>query len=167
MKQKFVLLILVIALVQLSGFAQERKKIPSYLPLVAEDGIASITASENIDVILFQDKPENVRVRVPDNVLNKLRISISGNSLFLSASKKLSEGERLTVYVWINELENLTLKGNAFAISTGVLNTRNLHISASSSATVSVKSKGQVWMDSPLNYQLVKENGYFYVSMSQ
>lgn len=165
MKQKFVLItFLVITLSQLNGFAQGSKfKLPASLPLVADDGIYRITVSENVNVILVQDKPENVGVKVSEDVLRKLKFSIDRGDLFLATAKELAADERLTVYVWVNDLENLTLKGNAVAVSRGILQSRNLHISSANGAAVSIKSKGKVWFDVPENYRVIKEKGYNFV----
>ena len=165
MKRKFGLVTLFIMLAQLNSFAQNSIA-KMLLPLIAEDGITSITASGNIDVILIQDKPENVAVKASDNVLSKLNVSLVGENLSLAPAKELRSSERLEVYIWINDLENLTLKGNAVAVSRGILQGRNLHVSAATNAMVSLKSRDKVWFDTPANYQVVNEKGFFFVNAS-
>jgi hypothetical protein len=164
MKKRFALFALLIMMAQLNSFAQNRQtKITWPSPLITDEGITDITASDNIDLVLIQDSPENVSVKVPDYVLGKLKVSIDEGKLFLAPAKNLKTGERLTVYVWINELESLTLKGNAFATSTRILQNKNLHISVSEDASFSLKSKSKVWFNAGTNYQVVKEDGYFSV----
>jgi hypothetical protein len=165
MKQKFLLFVLFITLLQLNSFAQQRAiEIPSSLPLIAEDGIISITASDNIDVILMPEGPADAGAKASAAVIRKLRVSLVDGNLFLSAAQKLSPGERLPVYVWVKDLEMLTLDGNAHAVSTGILRTRYLHISASHDAMISLKSQGKVWFDASAKYNVKTENGYFFVN---
>jgi hypothetical protein len=165
MKQKFLLLLLFITLLQLSSSAQQRViEFPSSFPLIAEDGISGITASDNIDIILMPEDRDNTGAKASAGVMSKLRVSMVGGNLFLSASKKLAPGERLTVYVWVKDLETLTLDGNARAVSTGILHTRYLHISASHEAMISLKSQGKVWFDASTKYDIKTENGYFFVN---
>jgi|GEM_PF-3478059 len=168
MIQKFVLTLIILVMVHLSGFSQKSRIVKSTnYPIVAEEGISSITASENIDLILIQDNPETVGVKVPESVMKKIKISLNANKLFISSSSKSVNGERLPVYVWVNNLENLILEGNAFATSTGVLNSEDLHISAEAQSMVALKSKGKVWLDLPSNYQVFKGNGYYFVKAGE
>ncbi len=167
MKQKFAVLVLLTLMVQLSSFAQ-KKDPKNYLhlslPLVVDEGISSIVATDKIDVVLIQDSPDNVKVKATGAVIDKLKVSFSEGRLFLDAAQNTRDDERLIVYVWVNNLENLTLKGDSFAISQGILQSNNLHVSIASQATVSIKSKGKVWFDAPTNHQVIKQNGYFMVT---
>jgi hypothetical protein len=164
MKQKLIWISLLTVLLNMHSVGHAQKSyLPSSLPLVTEVGISDITISDNINVVLMQEKPENVKVKVLDGTVSKLKISIVGGRLFLGSSKNLKEGERLVVYVWVNDLETLTLNGNAIATSKGILQNRNLHISASREAMVSLKSTGKVWIDAPENYEVAKEDGYSFI----
>lgn len=166
MKQKFFVIAILLLMVQGNSFAQKesRTSLAMKLPLVVEEGIYSIVISDNIDVVLIPDSPDNVKVKATDAVISKLKVSYSEGRLFLDAAKNVEKNERLVVYVWINELENLTLKGDSYAISQGILQSRNLHISLAKEASVLLKSKGNVWFDEPTNHQVLKQKGYSMVT---
>jgi Putative auto-transporter adhesin, head GIN domain len=167
MKQKFALITLVlITLVTLNSFAQNPKnQMLASLPLVAdENGITSITVSDNVSVILMQDSPENVGAKATTYVISKLSVSLVDGNLFLGTARELAPGERLTVFVRVNELRDLTLKGNALVVSDGILQSNSLHISAAKEAKLSIKSRGKFWFDAPVSYDVEKEKGYFMVN---
>jgi putative autotransporter adhesin-like protein len=166
MKQKFIVIAILLLLVQVNSFAQKEPKtsLAMALPLVVEEGIFSLVVSDNIDVVLIPESPDNVKVKATDAVISKLKVSYSEGRLFLDAAKNVGKDERLVVYVWINDLENLTLKGNSYAISQGILQSKDLHISLAKDASVLLKSKGNVWFDAPTNHQVLKEKGYFMVT---
>lgn len=166
MKQKITsLTLLFIAVTLLNNFAHgQRIKLSHHFPLISQDGITSITASENVDIYLQQSSAQNIGVKVPDNVLGKLAVSLDGGKLSFSAKKNLSPNERLAVYVWVNDLENIILKGNALAVTLGVLQSSNLYISASMGAGVSIKSTGKVFFDTPQDYQVVNKKEYSLVT---
>jgi hypothetical protein len=165
MKQKFALIVLIITLLQQAGFGQNKTiTMPASFPLIAEDEITSITASENIDLVLIQDRPENVGAKAAADVMRKLKVSMVDGNLILATAKSLAMNERLIVYVWVNDLENLTLNGNAFATCRGILNGKNLHVSAATDASFSIKSRSKVWFDTPAKYEMVNKDGYFFVS---
>jgi len=165
MKQKFMLTATVLALLAITSSAQQSGgHLSLALPLVAEDGIRGITVSDNIDVVLIPDAPENVKVKASADVISKLNVYVVNGNLFLATTKK-KEAERLAVYVWVNDLENLTLKGNSLVTSTGILHNANLHISAGKEAKAILKSEGKVWFDHPSNYQVEQRKGYSYIEL--
>jgi len=166
MKQKFTVIAILLLLVQVNSFAQKEPKtsLAISLPLVVEEGIYSLVVSDNIDVVLIPESADNVKVKATNAVISKLKVAYSEGRLFLDATKNVKKDERLVVYVWVNDLENLTLRGDSYAISQGILQGRDLHISLSKQASVSLKSKGNVWFDEPTNHQVLKQKGYFMVT---
>jgi len=166
MKHKFILTAaLCILLIAKTTAQQTSAQLATGLPLVSEDGIKEITVSNNIDVVLMQDEPENVKVKASSEVISKLKISVTDGRLFLAETKDVKDQERLAVFIWVNDLENLTLKGNSLVTSAGVLRNKNLHISADKDAKVILKSDGKVWFDSPSRYHIEQGNGYSFIQL--
>ncbi|HMG69413.1 MAG TPA: DUF2807 domain-containing protein, partial [Chitinophagaceae bacterium] len=108
--------------------------------------------------------PERIGVRATSDVIKKLSVALVDGNLFLGATKDLAPGERLTVFVRVNELQELVLKGNALVVTQGILQGNDLHVSAAKEAKLSLKSTGKVWFDAPVNYQVENEKGYFMVN---
>jgi hypothetical protein len=159
MKQKFAVIALFLMVASLSSFAQSKKvKLPT--PLVAEEGITNLVVADNIDVVFVQNKFETDGVRAAEESVSKLSAKIIDGTLFLSTTKKRVAGERIPVFVSINNLETLTLKGNAFATSRDAINTKNLQVNISRDARVSLKSNGKIFVNASGNYQVVKESGF-------
>lgn len=174
MKQKFALIaVVLITLLHLNSSAQHTKnqsalqmqnQMMASLPLMAEDGIRSITISDNVSVVLSQTSPDRIGVRATSDAIKKLSVALVDGNLFLGATNKLLPGERLTVFVRVNELQELVLQGSALVVSQGILQGNALHVSAGKEAKVSLKSTGKVWFDGPVNYQVENEKGYFLVN---
>lgn len=160
MKQKFTFIALFILALQVSSFAQNKKsKMPP--PLVSDEAISTLVVSDNIDVVFIQDKTPFEGVKVTEEKVGKISARVVDGTLYLSTFKKrVAGGERVPVYVTINDLETLTLKGNSFATSRGVINARNLQVNLSREAKVSLKSVGKLNVNAPGNYQVTKEAGY-------
>lgn len=162
MKQLIILFVSAL-LATSSGFAQQGKKSRFIAPLVAEEPIRHLTISGNIDVLLTQDRPFNTGVRVPASDRDKLDARIDHDILFLSATDKLSPNERLTVYVTVNDLNSLELKGNVVVNSLGILQSPHLRIVTSEKGMVALRSGGQILVSGPASYQVIKENGHYSV----
>jgi hypothetical protein len=165
MKLRIAMFAVLILAVQVAGFGQAKEaKTKHSSPIVIEEEIKSISISDNLDVIFIQNTLENETVKVQSGAVGKIKASMINGTLFLSATKRVTEGERLLVYVNVNRLEELRLKGNAFAISYDILHSDNLEINISKEAKVMLRSNGKVEVNSPGSYQLSKEPGYSYVS---
>jgi hypothetical protein len=146
-----------------SGFTQPWKfKSQASFPIIADEGISSITATDDIDLILIQENFGKAAVKATDEVAGKLAVSVVDGRLFLSRAKGSLKNERLTVYAWVDDLENLTLTGTATAVSIGILQGPGLHVSATDETSVSLKSKDKVWFTMPVGYQVRNAKGDFY-----
>jgi hypothetical protein len=156
MKLAFAIIFLAAVLLHFTGLGQDvkTKKFP-VAPLITED-INDITVADNIDLVLVQSAPDYVAVKIADNAVGKLKISTDGTSLNLERMKNLPKNERLLVYVFVNDLEYLTLTGNSFAVSRGVLNSRHLQVNIIKGGRVSIKSKGKLQVNTKGKYEIVK-----------
>jgi Putative auto-transporter adhesin, head GIN domain len=150
---------------QLAGFGQSKEAaIKHSSPLIIEEEIKSITISDNLDVVFVQNTQDNETVRVVSDNVNKVKAFMLDGSLVIATTKKRNPGERLVVYVYVNNLEELRLKGNAFATSYGVLHSENLQISISKDAKLMITSNGKMEVNSSGRYQLSQDDGYSYVT---
>lgn len=162
MKQFFILLIVAL-LAASSIFAQQGKKARFIAPLVADEQIRHIVISGNVDVLLMEDLPSNVGVKIPSSCLENVIVKIDGDNLFISASEGLMADERVQVYITVNDLNSLELKGNVVVTSKGILDSRQLRLIASEKAMVALRSGGPVMVTSPVSYQVRKEKEYYSV----
>lgn len=160
MKQKLLISVLLTLLLKVGAFAQNKNQ---QAPLVAEDEIKSITVRGNIHVLLLEDKPDNIGVQAKSEMVNKLKIEISGDHLYISPSRKANGSDQLFVYVRVSDLRRLELKDNSIVTSFGILNSRNLSIVLNEKSKLAVRSIGEVHVSTPKNFQLSKENGYYSV----
>jgi hypothetical protein len=162
MKQFFILIVLAL-LVAPASFSQSGKKARFMAPLVAEEQIRHIVVTGNVDVLLIEDVPSNIGVKVPASSLDKLNISIDGDNLYISASGKLGDKERASAYITVSDLNSLELKGNVVVTSKGVLDSRQLKVVTNEKAMVALRSGGPIMVTSPASYQVTKEKEYYSV----
>jgi hypothetical protein len=163
MKQRLILLIISIALIQTISNAQERLAPSNILmTLYADNGISEIKITDNIDVVLIQgtDENENVSVKGVENTFSLINLEVQGETLVISPKKELMGIQRAAVFITINELHRLTLLGNSFATSRGKLNSRRLQVTIYDNAKIQLGSKGRIEVDTPDNYQVLREKQY-------
>lgn len=161
MKKQFLLFVLLASLVQFTSFAQDTKNArkATLTPLVSEDDIRDLTIGDNIDLVLVQcDEPQRVNISTAIQNVSKLRITIAAGGVHLSTAKTVKPGERISVYATVHALENLTLTGNSFAMSRGILESRHLQVNLIDGARVALKSTGRVQVNTSGRYQITKES---------
>lgn len=149
------LLLLAVSITSASALAQNK-----VVPLIAEEEIRSMTITGNIHVMIIEDEPGNENVRTEPSMVDKIKISISGDHISIAPSRKAIAGESLYVYVTVNDLSRLELRGDALATSNGVLNSTSLNVVMHERSRIALRSKGELQVKSPQNFQLSRENGY-------
>lgn len=162
MKQ-FIISAILALLANAACFAQAGKKARAIAPLVLEENVRRIVVSGNINVVLAEDQPFNVGVKLPASSLEKISIRAEGESLFLTASPKLEAGERAEAYIMVSQLDLLELRGKVTVASLGILESPQLKVVINESAMVAIRSGGPVTVNSPASYQVVKEQNVYSV----
>ena len=161
MKQKFILALAVICLLSTKTFSQERKKVsPLFTTLYADYTISEISVANNIDIVLIQGSEEDLRMSASENTFNKLYMDVKGATLFLAPKANLLNDERVAVFITVSDLKRLNLSGNAFATSRGKLASRNLTVTIEGNAKLQLGSSGNVTVETPDNYQVLKEKQF-------
>jgi len=164
MKNKFTIILFLATIITGATFGQSGKNGKGKFPvIVAEEGIKSITASSNIDLLLINASSEDVKTSVPAEILSNLKISYMGGNLYLASKGYLNDDQRIPVYVYVSELETLDLSGNAFARSRDILQLGNLKINIHDEARVALKSRGKVKVNAPQDYRMLEEERYHIV----
>jgi hypothetical protein len=149
-------------------FAQDRESNMAKFPvIIAESGIKSITATDNIDLLLINASSEEIRTLVPQECLDKVKITYSRGNLKISTKGFLPQDERVPVYVYVDDLQTLTLTGNAFARSRDILDLTNLKVNIEDEAKVALRSRGKMKVNAPENYRRIEEERYHLVLSTQ
>ena len=160
MKKTFLFFIALFSLVQISAFSQDRvndKKVPV---IYSEEEIRNISVSDGVDVILMQGRDDRQTVKLPDESLGKVKVNFVRGNLQLAKKNKFSK-ERVLVYVEVVALQSVTLKGNSFITSKGVLDVDGLQVNLDGEARLAIRSKGKINVNAPSDYQMVQEEKYF------
>ena len=158
------MLILSAMLIFSASFSQQSRTDHSRSPvIVAESGIKSITVSSNIDLLLLNAGAEDIKTEVPQSSVEKLNINYADGKLKISTRGYLPRDERISVFVYVNELESLTVTGNAFARSKDILNAYKLKVNIEDEAKVAIRSRGKMRVNAPENYRRLEEERYHLV----
>ena len=160
MKQKFLYFIALFSLVQLSAFSQKSVSDKKEPVIYSEEEIRNISVADGVDVILLQGREEHQSVKLPDESLGLVKITLSRGNLQLAKKNKFSK-ERVLVYVEVYALQSITLKGNSFITSRGILDLDNLQVNLDGEARLAIRSRGKLKINAPNDYQLVQEEKYF------
>lgn len=160
MKRKLVLFA-VMVLLRVVSFSQNNFD-RGYLSVIADEGISSIIVSDNIDVLLVPAGSDLISVKVSIGDEKKVDARVFDTHLYLNATKKLAPGERLAVIVAVEDLNRLVLKGNATAISRGILDSKTLKISMDQEARAAIRINGNIIAETSRKYEVTKADNYSY-----
>jgi hypothetical protein len=139
------------------------KEITKFPVVIGEAGIKNITVSGNIDLLLLNAGDNEVKTRIPEEKLDKVRIFYSNGSLRVNTKGLLGRDERIPVYVYVNDLKELTLLGNAFVRTQDVLDVSNLKVNIENEGRIALKSTGKVKVYAPEDYHVLNEERYHLV----
>jgi hypothetical protein len=157
-------ILLTLIIFSTAAFSQTGEgEVTKYPVVIGESGITNITVSDNIDLLLINAGDDEVRTRIPSESLNKVRVFYAKGNLRVSTKGSLPRGERIPVYVYVNDLKTLTLLGNAFARSQDVLQVANLKVNIEDQGKIALKSTGKVKVSAPDDYRVVNEERYHLV----
>ena len=149
------------------AFAQDGERNMAKFPvIIAESGIKGITVTDNIDLLLINARSEEIRTLVPQEFLDKVKITYLRGNLKIS-TKGFLRDERVPVYVYVDDLQTLTLTGNAFARSRDILDVSNLKVNIEDEAKVALRSRGKMKVNAPENYRRIEEERYHLVLSTQ
>jgi|GEM_PF-4006077 len=160
MKKTFLFFIALFSLVQISAFSQDRVNDKKDPVIYSEEEIRNISVSDGVDVILVQGREDRQTVKLPDESLGKVKVNFSRGNLQLAKKNKFSK-ERVLVYVEVSALQSVTLKGNSFITSKGVLDIDGLQVNLDGEARLAIRSRGKIKINAPSDYQMVQEEKYF------
>jgi len=160
MKKNFLFFIALFSLVQISAFSQNRVNDKKDPVIYSEEEIRSISVSDGVDVILVQGREDRQTVKLPEESLGKVKVNLFRGNLQLAKKNKFSK-ERVLVYVEVVALQSVTLKGNSFITSKGILDVDGLQVNLDGEARLAIRSKGKIKVNAPSDYQMVQEEKYF------
>lgn len=138
-------------------------EVTKYPVSIGDAGIKNITVTDNIDLLLINAGDEEVKTRVPQDKLDKVRIFYSNGNLRVTTKGFISHDERIPVYVYVSDLKELTLIGNAFVRTKDVLDVGNLKVNIENDGRIALKSTGKVKVNAPEDYQVLNEERYHLV----
>ena len=157
MKQKFFLAFIAIAFGALTGVAQKQENL-----VVNTGNVEHITIANDMNIVFVPAADTDRSMSLDANAAQKLGISLSNNSLTISALKQPSRKEKLTVYLYVNNLKTITVENNTNVKTMGVLNTPKLDVFIDGGATVHLKTKGDVkaWSlnDTEIKIKYISQN---------
>ena len=138
MKKKILFLVIAIVLVVLSVSAQNDDR------LVVNAGNAGhIRIESNMNVILMPATGDQQSISLNEKASQELGLKLSGNSVTISVVGH-SINEKLTVYMYVSNLESITVENNTTVTTVGVLNTPRLDVFVDGGATAHLKTNGEV-----------------------
>jgi len=139
MKQKFFLSFIAIALSVLSVAAQDDDRL-----VVNVGNIDNINIANGLDIVLVPGTSTDKSVSLNTEASGALNMQLSDNSLSISLLKHTSRKERLTVYVYVNNLKTITVENNSRVKTIGVLDSPKLDVFIDGDATVHLKTNGEI-----------------------
>ncbi|MGZ5220455.1 MAG: GIN domain-containing protein [Chitinophagaceae bacterium] len=138
MKQKLFLSFMAIAFGVLSASAQNEEK------LVVKAGKSEhITVASDMNIVLLAGNESDQSISMDGSASDKLDLKLSNNAMRISSVRQ-SKKEKLTVYLYVNNLKSITVESNSTVKTIGVLNAPALKAFVDSDAMVHLKTKGDI-----------------------
>jgi len=161
-KQVLGMLTMVLFFMQVKVIAQPALKHFNQPIVLSESDFKRITITGNIDVVLVSVNAEDAGVKVTEPVADKLKIRVTNEELFIEPRERLTDKERLTVYILADKLETLSLRGNSFVTSRGIVSFPDLRVFLDSDARIALKTNSCIQVTVPEDYQF-REDYYYQV----
>lgn len=139
MKQKFILSMMAIAFSVLSVSAQNEEKL-----VVNAGNTENITIANDMNIVLMPASETDRSISMDANAAEKLNMRVSNNSMTISQVKQSFSKEKLTVYLYVNNLKTITVEENTHVKTIGVLQTPKLDVFVDGKATVHLKTNGAI-----------------------
>jgi len=139
MKQRFFLSFIAIAFSVLSASAQNEE-----ILVVNAGNVERITIANDMNIVLMQAAYNDRSISMDANASEKLGLSLSNNSMTISLVKQPSKKEKLTVYLYVNNLKMIMVERNSTVETIGILNTPKLEIYVDGEAKAHLKTNGAV-----------------------
>ncbi|MFN8361547.1 MAG: head GIN domain-containing protein [Candidatus Kapaibacterium sp.] len=87
-------------------------------------------------VILSQDKSQSLHVQADDNLQNVIETKIDNGTLKISVPKCVNPSKNITVFVSMNDVDELTLAGNGKILAPSSITTENIKFVVSGSGEI-------------------------------
>lgn len=145
MKQRFFLSCMAIVFSVLSVSAQNEEKL-----VVNTGNVEHISIANDMNIVLMPSTDRDRSISLDAKASEKLSLRLLNNSLAISSLRQPSRKEKLTVYLYVNNLKTITVENNTTVKTVGILNTSKLDVFIDGGAMVHLKAKGEIkaW---PLN----------------
>lgn len=139
MKQKLILSLLAIIFTVLSASAENPERL-----IINAGNIEHLDIQNDIDVVLLQAANDECAVILNQNTSGKLNLRLSNKKLVIGAQRSHSKKEKLTVYVYVNNLKRITVEGDSQVKTIGSLNTGKLDVFVDGDSQVHLRTSGVI-----------------------
>jgi len=128
-----------IAFSVLSVSAQNEEKL-----VVNAGNTEHITIANDMNIVLMPSPETDRSLSMDANAAEKLNLRLVNNSMTISLVKQSSAKEKLTVYLYVNNLKTITVEDNTNVKTIGVLDTPKLDVFVDGKAMVHLKTNGAI-----------------------
>ena len=135
--KKIVLLLFVIA----SGFLTLQAQEDSRLVLSAGQ-LKNISLGDNLNVVLISAEPGQNEVKGDMNVFEQLNVTVNNGMMHIAAGQRLAAGQ--TVYVIVNDVQNLTVGQNTQVTTEGILYSNMIKVYVQNGSVAKLRTTGDV-----------------------
>ena len=160
MKQRTLILLILLSLVQVTVFAQSDSYDGRHPIVVDDNEVYHVIVSGNIDVVLQKSDKVSISMKMDDKGSSKVRVKLHNGEIYISPKSSKPTEERYTVYIWSRDLQDITLTGNSFITTIGVLQFDNLTVNLKDDARIALRSAGKLNINSQKDKTVVQETQY-------
>jgi len=120
--------------------------------VAVEEDFKSIAIKGNVEVVLLTADSKTLNVEAADKLIDQVVIEVRDGVLHINGPRG-SVKNRATVFVPVDELEKVTLRGGSHLSSRGRIESKKLHIRIEGYSTVNVTNLGEIEIETDAMYQ--------------
>jgi hypothetical protein len=151
MKKQF-LIILSLVMISVASVAAGEAPGTTSRSVNLEHAFTSIAVKGNVEVVMITADSKTLNVEASDRLINQVAIEVRNGVLHINGPKG-SARNRVIVFVPVNELEKVILRGNSHLTSRGRIESKKLQIRIEGYSTVNVTNIGEIEIESDDKYQ--------------
>ncbi len=153
MKKSFFLMVALVA-TAISSIANDNTHSASVSRnWTADESFTSISAKGNVEVVLVAADSKTISLSGNEKQVQSVHLNIENGELKIIGARGCSEKTRTIVYVPVQQLHKVTLKGGSNLSSRGRITSAKLHIRIEGVSKVNVKNIGDIVIDSDDRHQ--------------
>ncbi len=151
--KKNLLLVMALIAATLTSFGNDKSRSEVSRSWSIDENFTAIAAKGNVEVVLVPGDSKTIGLAGDEKQVEAVHLKIENGVLMITGSKGCSAKYRTVIYVPVQQLQKVILKGGSDLSSRGRIAMAKLHIRIEGESKVNIKNIGDVVIESDDKHQ--------------